>query len=130
MALHDNDADANTSSGRTGADVLIVDADPAYRKLMLMRFQQDARPCHAVASAEQAIEFLGHRRRIRAVVLDYDAAAYGNGALPKMVKTELSHTPIVGTSTTDRAGDFRALGVDSFLRKPWNERDLAQVLDD
>jgi DNA-binding NtrC family response regulator len=114
---------------RGDAEVILVDADPAYRKLMAMRLCRGGLICHTFSSPSEVIEFLNGPRGIKLVIMDHEAASHNGGMLLKLVRTKLPHAAVVGSSATNRRLAFQAIGVEHFLQKPWTEEDLRRILD-
>ncbi len=107
---------------------LIVDDSELARRLIVDVLRELKCVCHTAETHEEAIRLFAHDSEIEQVVLDFEM---GNSDPQEFVAKVLGLRPqvkIIGTSAGDHKEQFKAIGVNKFLPKPWQMDDLLEIM--
>ena len=108
--------------------VLVVDDDRVVRKVVVAQIEKGGGICHTACSLEAALEHLRGDPGIDVVVLDYHLPGEDIYPFVQQIRTLRPDVCIVGSSGSERAEQFRRLGIQRFLLKPWTLVNLVGVL--
>lgn len=108
--------------------VLVVDDDDPYRRIVSLRLQHLGCTCHTAATHEAALQLLHQNPTIAVAVLDYHMSQSEVSVLVNEIRRMRPDVVIVGHSSMRRSSSFAALGVEHFLLKPWSPEDLIDLL--
>ena len=128
-----NDALGGTNDENPKKELLIVDDDESYLKL-IKKWMSEAYKATAVKSGIQALKFLeGHRPDL--VLLDYEMPELtGGDVLTKMrEKPETADIPVfflTGNADADFVAKITALNPDGYLLKTMKRREIAAAVED
>ena len=109
--------------------VLVIDDEAILRTLRVIELESVGCVCYKADSPALALKILRAGPKIGVVIVDYDMPGMDLAALISDIKANVGpDLKIVGNSGEDVQRDFAALGVDRFLRKPWQMDELLQVI--
>ena len=108
--------------------VLIIDDDPEFRASIRRELAQAGCPSRAADSPDLAINWLKKDLQLKVVLLDQAATNGQTDGFVRSIHLLRTDVTIVASSLRDVRSDFAAMGVDRFLRKPWELSDLIDVL--
>jgi DNA-binding response OmpR family regulator len=118
--------DIQTSSGvawpRTDR-VIVVDDSSAVRRMYHQSLERVGCISYRSGSHEMTIKLL------REDMVDYDMPGIDTRFLVDEMRSIRPDLKIVGNSGVDHREDFREMGVDLYLAKPWSISDLVEVLE-
>ena len=110
------------------SDVLVVDDNAAYARIICLRLQAIGCTCHTAGTPEEAMQLLRTHSNIRVAIVDYQMGSVDVDSLVLDIRRTRPDVVMVGNSTMPRAPEFDQLGVDLFLRKPRTNEDLIDIL--
>lgn len=110
------------------AEVLVVDDDENYRRIAVLRLSAAGCRCYEASGGDEALAALHLRPGISVVLLDHTMYGRDPGELISRIREQRPKVDIIGHSNADRAKEFRALGVEAFLRKPLVVDDLRRLI--
>jgi PAS domain S-box-containing protein len=119
------------SSVRAGETVLIVDDEPAVRSVAERALRHAGYGVVLAANGREAIDVLGARPEIGAVILDLAMPVMsGEQALPHLLKLRPALPVILssGYSEADARRHFTTPGVSAFIQKPYRSATLVETL--
>ncbi len=108
--------------------VLVVDDEPLIRRTLVSQLESCGAGCYAVATPAEALRLLEKDEGLGFVIHDF---RLGEGDVALSIRAMKETRPdvvIVGTSAVDHREDFAEMGVEHFLRKPWQIRNLINTL--
>lgn len=129
------------TSEREAVEILIVDDDPADRKLAKTAFMNAKVPSRLseAPTAEDALSLLYERRNEGSpmpdlIVLDLNMPGMGGLEFLREVKREkgLSHVPVIVMSSSENEDDIifsYELHVNAYVTKPSGIKDLERIAD-
>jgi DNA-binding NtrC family response regulator len=108
--------------------LLVLDGSELDRHLAVSMLEGSGGACYAASNPHDALRLLANDDEFEFMVLDdnlmkFDAAAFLKDALK--VRKDLV---IIANSNVDRAEDWKQLGVERFLHKPWRVNDLVDII--
>ena len=106
--------------------ILVVDDEPAIRRLLRSTLGVHDYTVLEAASVAQALEVLG-REKVDLVILDLGLPDRDGSALLRAMRARENHTPVLVLTARDEPGDkvrLLDLGADDYLVKPF---DLAEL---
>jgi DNA-binding NtrC family response regulator len=116
------------------AAILIVDDDDAVRDVLYELFSEE-HMCHAAATAEQALAYLGEQT-YDAVITDISMPGLSGLELLGHLRREQPDTPVIvvsGIGDRDHAAGLMRLGAFDFILKPFAleavEESVARALE-
>ncbi|MFL6254355.1 MAG: response regulator [Pyrinomonadaceae bacterium] len=116
------------------AAILIVDDDDAVRDVLYDLFSEE-HMCHAAATAEQALAYLGEQT-YDAVLTDISMPGLSGLELLGHLRREQPHTPVIvisGIGDREHAEGLTRLGAFDFILKPFSleavEQSVSRALD-
>ncbi len=113
-------------AGRT----LIVDDDQWVRHVVATQIEHSGGICHTANTLEAALETCRRDSGIELIVLDHDLPGEVIADRVAEFRALLPDARIIGTSGFDREDQFRSMGIDGFLAKPWTITDLVDLVLD
>lgn len=121
---------------RTGASVkwpltdrvLVIDDSSAVRQMYHQSLERVGCVSYRAGDREMAIRFLREDTRLTVAIVDYNMPGIDTRFLIDEMRSIRPDIKIVGSSGEDRRAEFRDMGVDRYLGKPWNVPDLVNVL--
>jgi DNA-binding response OmpR family regulator len=109
---------------------LIVDDDQWVRHVVAEQIEAGGGICHAADTTEAALRTCERDSGIGVVVLDHDLPGENVYDFVRQLRELRPGARIVGTSGSDRSGEFASAGVHDFLLKPWTVTNLINLLMD
>jgi DNA-binding response OmpR family regulator len=125
LRCEDPPGDADSSQNEPRATVLVVDDEPAVRRVLLMRLQMAGYRVICAEDGEAALE-LFQREQPDLVVLDVMMPKLDGFAVCRRLRAE-SCVPIIFLSALDAIAERVAgldLGADDYLSKPFSPKEL------
>src|ERR1043165_403647 len=117
------------------AAILIVDDEDVVRDVLYDLFSEE-HMCHAAATAEQALSYLGEQT-YDAVITDISMPGLSGVELLGHLRQEQPNTPVIvisGIGDREHAEGLTRLGAFDFILKPFTldavERSVARALDE
>ena len=108
--------------------VLVVDDEHVIRRTVVTLLEACGAGCYAAGSPDEALRLVQTDEGIEFVVHDFELRDGDAPASLRAIRAARSDIVIIGTSAEDRRDDFASLGVTHILRKPWQARDLINIL--
>lgn len=121
-----------TTSRGNGETILLVDDDPGQRSLGESILNTLGYKAETIASGEEAVAFI-RDRKVDLILLDMilEAEMDGLDTYKRIIKIRPGQKVVIvsGYSETDRIQKAIELGVNSFIKKPYNLKDLVIVIN-
>jgi CheY-like chemotaxis protein len=118
---------ASAATFRDG--MLLVDDSASVRDTFVAQLASRACPVRTAGSHARALELFRADPELRVVILDWAMPGEDLRTTVARMREIRPGVRLVGTSGEDRSREFRELGIDAFLLKPWTVAgDLAALL--
>lgn len=120
--------DVDPSTALKDKWILVIDDDPAVRVVSARILLDYGAMCQLAGRHEDALKILEREPQFEVAILDYQMP---DGDGPRLVPQLRARRPdllVVGSSGSDRREEFRRVGVERFLQKPWMVEDLVTAL--
>ena len=119
---------ATTATFRDG--MLLVDDSASVRDTFVAQLASRGCPVRTAGSHARALELFGADPELRVVILDWAMPGEDLRTTVARMREIRPEVRLVGTSGEDRSAEFRELGIEAFLLKPWTVAgDLASLLE-
>lgn len=112
---------------------LVVDGMTRSRREAVRKMEHAGVLCHSADELQLARRLLRHDPGIRLVLLDYELLTEETSG-PELrewldrIRDEPPGRILIGQATEDRRGELRRLGVERFVRKPWEVAEVVATL--
>jgi len=122
-----------TLSERVHGRALVVDGVTRTRREAVRKMEHAGVLCHSADELQLARRLLEHDPGIRLVLLDYELLTEETSG-PELrewldrIRDEPPGRILIGQAAEDRRGELRRLGVERFVRKPWEVAEVVATL--
>jgi CheY-like chemotaxis protein len=110
--------------------VLVLDDDELYRHVAVAILESAGATAFAAETDAEALRLLAHDEGIEVLVLDHEMPGTDLRRFVARARALRPGLRLVGNSAFERAEEFGELGVERFVRKPWQPPDLVAALRD
>ncbi|MFQ5591777.1 MAG: response regulator [Phycisphaerae bacterium] len=108
--------------------VLILDDKAVLRRMSVSLLEGAGAGCYSVQTTGEAVRLLTKDNGIKFVIHDYNLPGITARESIETIKATRPDVLIIGTSGGLHRKDFSMLGVDHYLRKPWQVKTLVDVV--
>jgi DNA-binding NtrC family response regulator len=110
--------------------VLLIDDHESVRAVIRRALAGCGAACYAVATASEGLRLLLNDEGIRVAIIDFDLdlPPIALRAALESIRRNRPDVQIIGTSAALRQAEFRELGVNDYLQKPWQSEELRALI--
>lgn len=108
--------------------LLIVDNDILLRTAVTSMLESAGAGCYAVEKTDEALRLLKHDEKLLYVLLDFEIPGIDLRSMIGQIRALRPDVTLIGHSGSGRRAEFAAMGVDRYLDKPWQIKDLIGLL--